>query len=133
MREEFEFPDSSALPIKAVLFTVPEERELAAVAAPVPCLNPFGGRSQGGLCGSLWFVSSCLILETSATEAVVCVLPPPPLLLLPTPDDLTRLVWATRSKNRRSNLLFYHQMVREFEETANVMSISFHGRINQPK
>ena len=84
-------PCNNALPIRAVRFTaVPDERELAADAAPVPCLNPLGARSQGGLAGAVWFMSSCLILEDSATDAVVE--DGPLLVLFPTPDDLTRFV-----------------------------------------
>jgi hypothetical protein len=110
-------PPNIALPINAVLLTVPEDSELVAVAAPVPCLNPFGGRSQGGFGGGFWLTSSCFIFAASATEDVTCEFPLPELF--PTPDDFTRFVCATRSRNLLSNLVLFRKInveLKKFKE-----------------
>jgi len=87
----------------------PDDSCEAAVAAPVPCLNPFGGRSQGGVLPVAFSRSSTFILAVAAAETfnefwlllLLLLALVAPLL---TPDDLTLFVDATRSRNRRSNL-----------------------------
>lgn len=100
----FEPLSKSARPAIAALFD-PEESCAAAVAAPVPCLNPFGGRNHGGVLPSAVSRSSILIFAAAlaaATFDAVELLLFDELLL--TPDDLTLLVVATLSRNLLSNL-----------------------------
>mmetsp|Transcript_26255 Transcript_26255/g.73293 ORF Transcript_26255/g.73293 Transcript_26255/m.73293 type:complete len:303 (-) Transcript_26255:237-1145(-) len=85
-----------------LLLLPPPVRLEAAMAAPLPCLYPIGGCSHGGF--GCWPMASImasrpLTMGLDGGAATTLVGAPPP----PTPEDLTRLVCATRSKNLRSS------------------------------
>ena len=93
---------NSALPAAAArLFGPRPASAAAAMAAPVPCLYESGGFSHGGLGGEASASSLAAAFSAAAAAIAPAALALPPG---PPPDDLTRFVWATRSKNRRSNL-----------------------------
>ena len=76
-------------------------KTVLTAAAAAPGLYPLGGRSQGGLSvtpseSPISFSSSTFFICLGAVAAGATV----------PPDVFTRLVWATRSKNRRSSLFY---------------------------